>query len=66
MIRGGLSIGGTAGTALTGVVLVIVVAGLVYAIRVSVGTGQRPNGAEAKRIERSITAATVIELVPSR
>jgi hypothetical protein len=38
---------------------------LAYAIIVSAGTGRRPTGAEAKRIERSVTAATVIELIAS-
>jgi hypothetical protein len=65
LLRGALSIGSRTGTALTPVVLVIVVAVLVYAVRVSAGTGQRPTGAEAKRIEASVTAATVIELVAS-
>jgi hypothetical protein len=65
LIRGGLSIGGGAGTALTGVALVMVVAVLLYAMRVTAGTGQRPTGSEAKRIERSVTAATVIELLAS-
>jgi hypothetical protein len=37
----------------------------VYAIRVTAGTGRRPTSPEAKRIERSVSAATVIELVAS-
>jgi hypothetical protein len=36
-----------------------------YAIKVSAGVGGRPTGPEAIRIERSITIATVIELVAS-
>ena len=47
------------------VAVVIVVAVLVYGIRVTAGTGRRPTGPEAKRIERSVTTATVIELVAS-
>jgi hypothetical protein len=65
LLRGALSIGTGTGTALTVVVLVIVVVVLVYAVRVSAGTGQRPTSAEGKRIEASVTAATVIELVAS-
>ena len=34
-----------------------------YAIRVTAGLAPRPVGPEARRIERSVTAATVIELV---
>jgi len=33
-----------------------------YAIRVTAGTAPRPAGPEARRIERSVTAATIIEL----
>lgn len=65
LVRGALSIGGPAGTSLTGVALVIVVAVAVYAARVTAGTGRRPTSAEAKRIERSINTATIIELVAS-
>ena len=65
LVRGSLSIGGPAGTALIGGTSVIAVAVLVYAVRVTSGTGQRPTSADAKRIERSVNAATVIELVAS-
>jgi RNA polymerase sigma-70 factor, ECF subfamily len=65
LIRGSLSLGGGAGTALGGIALVTAVAVLLYAIRATAGTGRRPTGVEAKRIERSITVATVIELVAS-
>jgi hypothetical protein len=65
LVRGALSIGGAAGTALTGGALVVVVAVLAYAIRVTSGTGRRPTSPTAKRIERSVTAATVVELVAS-
>jgi hypothetical protein len=43
----------------------VVAAVLVYAIRVSAGMGLRPTSPEAKAIERSVTAATIIELVAS-
>jgi len=65
LVRGGLIIGGVSGTVLTGVAIVIVVAVLIYGIRVTARTGRRPTGPEAKRIERSVNTATVIELVAS-
>jgi hypothetical protein len=65
LVRGALSVGGVAGNAVVGLALVIVIAVLIYAIRVTAGTGQRPTGPDAKRIERSVTAATVVELVAS-
>jgi hypothetical protein len=65
LLRGASSIGTGAGTELTGGIFVIVVAVLVYAVRVTAGTGQRPTSAQAKRIERSANAATVIEVVAS-
>ncbi len=65
LVRGGLSVTGITGTALaaTGIVLSIAVLG--YAIRVTAGIGGRPTSAAAKRIERSVSIATVIELVAS-
>jgi hypothetical protein len=65
LVRGASSVGGRAGTALTGGAVVVAVAVLIYALRVTAGTGRRPAGPEAKRIERSVTAATVVELVAS-
>ncbi len=65
LIRGGLSIGGGAGAALAIGGTLAAIAGLGYAIRVTNGIGLRPNGIEAKRIERSVTWATVIELIAS-
>jgi hypothetical protein len=65
LIRGGLSITGGAGTVLAaaGVILAAVV--LVYAIRASSGIGGRPTSPGAKRIERSVSIATIIELIAS-
>jgi hypothetical protein len=65
LIRGGLSVGGIPGAvlAIAGVLLSLIV--LAYAVVVSAGVGRRPTGAEAKRIERSVTAATVIEMIAS-
>jgi hypothetical protein len=65
LVRGALSIGGGTGSALTGAGVLIAITVLVYAIRVTAGTGRRPTSPEAKRIERSVSAATVIELVAS-
>jgi hypothetical protein len=65
LTRGGLSVGGTSGTLLAVTAVLLSLAVLAYAITVSAGTGRRPTGAEAKRIERSVSAATVIELIAS-
>jgi len=65
LIRGGLSINGATGLTLAvcGVAISVLVLG--YAIRVTAGVGRRPTSPEAKRIERSVSLATVIELVAS-
>jgi len=65
LVRGSLSIGRGAASALIGGIVVIVVVVLVYAIRVTSGTGQSSTSADAKRIERSVNRATVIEVVAS-
>lgn len=65
LVRGALSIGGGPGTALASAAVVVVVAVLAYAIRVTAGTGRRPTSREGRRIERSVTVATVVELVAS-
>ena len=63
LVRGSLNVHGPAGMTLAGAFSVLVLAVLVYGIRVTAGTGARPQGQEARRIERSVTVATVIELV---
>jgi hypothetical protein len=63
LVRGSLNVHGPAGTALAGLFSIMVLAVLVYGVRVTAGTGARPPGEEAKRIERSVTIATVIELI---
>ena len=63
LVRGGLNVHQPAGIALAGAFSVMVLAVLAYGIRVTAGTGARPSGQEAKRIERSVTIATIIELV---
>jgi hypothetical protein len=65
LVRGALTVGGGTGTTLAGVAVVLVAGVLAYAIRVTAGTGRRPVSPEAKRIEKSVTAATIIELVAS-
>ena len=62
LVRGALNVGRGAGAVLTVAGLVIAIAVLAYGIRATAGTGRRPTGPEAKRIERSVTASTVIEL----
>jgi hypothetical protein len=63
LVRGSLIVHKPAGIALAGVFGVMVLAVLAYGIRVTAGAGPRPPGQEAKRIERSVTVATIIELV---
>jgi hypothetical protein len=63
LIRGAFNLHGALRGVLAAAFGVIVLAVLAYAIRVTAGTGARPSGPEAKRIERSVTIATVIELV---
>ena len=65
LVRGSAVIGGGVAGVLIAVFGVTVVGVFVYAIRASAGTAPRPNGQEAKRIERAVTAATVIQLVAS-
>jgi hypothetical protein len=65
LIRGGMSVSGVGGTALAAAGLVLAIAVLGYAMRVTTGIGGRPTSYEAKRIERSVTIATVVELVAS-
>jgi hypothetical protein len=61
--RASLAIGGRAGDVLIGVSAVAVIGVFAYAITVTAGTAPRPAGPEARRIERSVTIATVLELV---
>jgi hypothetical protein len=65
LVRGSLTIGGVIGLGLTGVSGVIAVAAAIYGVRATVGTAPRPTDPEAKRIERAITIATIIQLVAS-
>ena len=63
LIRASLAIGGRTGDVLIAVSGVAVVGVFTYAIRVTAGTAPRPAGPEARRIERLVTLATIIELV---
>ncbi len=63
LVRGSLNIHGAAGGALAAAFSLIVIMVLIYGIQVTAGMGGRPSGDEAKRIERSVTISTVIELV---
>jgi len=62
LVRASLAIGGPAGDVLLAVSSVAVIAVFAYAIKVTAGTAPRPGGPEARRIERSVTVATIIEL----
>jgi hypothetical protein len=63
LVRGSLNVHGPAGIALACAFSVMVLAVLAYGIRVTAGAGPRPAGQEARRIERSVTVATILELV---
>jgi hypothetical protein len=63
LIRASLAIGSPAGDVLVAVSGVAVIGVLTYAIRVTAGTSPRPAGPEARRIERLVTLATIIELI---
>jgi hypothetical protein len=61
--RASLAIGGPAGDVLLVASAVTVIGVFAYAIKVTAGLAPRPPGPEARRIERSVTVATVLELV---
>ena len=63
LARASLAIGGRTGDILIAASGVAVIAVFAYAITVTAGTAPRPAGRQARRIERSVTIATVIELV---
>jgi hypothetical protein len=62
LARASLAIGGRAGDILIAASGVAVIGVFAYAIKVTAGTAPRPSGPQARRIERSVTAATIIEL----
>lgn len=61
LVRGSLVIGGGVSDGLIAVSGVAVIGVVFYAIRAAAGTAPRPSGPAAKRIERGVTIATVIE-----
>jgi len=63
LVRGSLAIGNQLATAMAVVLGGGALTALIYGIRATAGLAPRPRGPEAKRLERSITIATVIELV---
>jgi hypothetical protein len=63
LVRAGLAIGGRVGDALIAVSAAAVIGVYAYAIRVTAGIAPRPTGPQARRIERSVTIATIAELV---
>lgn len=65
LLRGSLVIGGGVAAVLIAVFGVSVIGVFTYAIRAGAGIAPRPKGAEARRIARGVTSATVIELVAS-
>jgi hypothetical protein len=63
LLRASLTIGGRAEDVLIAVSGVAVIGVFTYAVRVTAGTAPRPAGPQARRIERLVTIATIIELV---
>jgi hypothetical protein len=62
LVRGSRVLGGGIGDVLIAVSGVLVLVVFAYAIRATAGTGLRPRGPQARRIERDVTIATVLEL----
>jgi hypothetical protein len=65
LMRGSLAIGGGAGIDVAAVLGATAVAVLVYGIRSTSRVAPRPTGPVARRIERAITIATIVQLVAS-
>jgi hypothetical protein len=65
LIRGSLNIIGTTGTALAVGFTAAVAVVIAYGVKVTAGQAPRPTSPEAKRVERAITIATVIQLTAS-
>jgi hypothetical protein len=62
LVRASLAIGGRAEDVLIAVSGVAVLGVFTYAIQVTAGIAPRPAGREARRIERRVTIATILEL----
>jgi hypothetical protein len=65
LVRGSLVIGGDASAILIAAFGVIVIGVFTYAVRTTSDAAPRPKGPAAKRIERDVTLATVIQLLAS-
>jgi hypothetical protein len=65
LVRGSLTIGGGVGLGMACASGAGAVAAAFYGVRVTAGVGARPHGPAASRIERAITAASIIQLVAS-
>jgi hypothetical protein len=65
LARASQAVGGRAGDALIAASGVAVIGVLAYAITVTAGTAPQPAGPKARRIGRSVTVATVIQLAAS-
>ncbi len=65
LIRGGLVLGGLSSMLVSTLAVMVVVAAVGYGIRVSARIAPRPAGSEARRIERAVTIATVVQLAAS-
>jgi hypothetical protein len=63
LVRGAFNLHGAVRTPLAAAFCVATLVVVVYGIRVTAGTGPRLTSPEAKRIERSVTIATIIELI---
>jgi len=61
--RASLTVGGGAGAALAGASLLVLAAVCAYGVRTA--AAPRPIGPEARRIERAVTLATILQLVAS-
>jgi hypothetical protein len=65
LTRGSLTIHGPVGVALAAVFGVAVISVVGYGIRSTAGKAPRPAGVEARRIERAVTVATIVQLAAS-
>ena len=65
LLRGSHNLAGVLGLVMYAVSGIAVVVALVYGVRATAGAAPRPTGPEARRIERSVTIATVLQLAAS-
>jgi hypothetical protein len=63
LVRGSLAVGERLGTALAVVLGSAALVALAHGIRATAGLAPRPTGPDAAHLERSITVATIVELV---